>query len=290
MRIGAVVPPTPGAPDERGWIAGLDEASRLLERLGAPSVRWGHAFGIRWPYAVAAGYVVSPGVPVAVGDEPVEGPDGVYTLREGAIVREAAGEETTFLSPAGSAALAQSPVPDLLWFGLMERFVLRNGRLEVEDLFSRTSAPVTAPAIRDLLVRRMRLPGALADGLPVGQPGAPAMVEVCRRLELVSAAWADPAELLSRREGVVTVERRGSRIVLEFETGGRAELEWTRTGAGWSARLVRGTFEWCEITAETSGGTLRYRAVAAAGLDPADTGARTRIAFDLLSDLVVLGG
>ncbi len=273
----------------RGWLAGLEEGALVLERLVSSPVRWGRALGLRWPYAITSGCVVGPGLPVAACPEPEEGPDGVYTLRNEAVFREAVGTEGPFLGLDGVAHRSGSASPDLLWFGLTERFVLRGGELEIEDLFSRVTSPVDASALEEMLVRRGRFPEALVSGLPVGRSPAQPAVEVRRVLDLVPASWQDPAVLLSRREGVASGHREGATVALDLEDGGHVELVVDETGTGWSAELRTGTLPWRTITAEASDGVLRYRAVPAPGLNPLDPGVRTRIAFDLLSDLVLLG-
>jgi len=286
---GATGPPDGEDPLARGWLAGIEEASRLLGRLAPGAVRWGSAFGVRWPYVAGDGWAVAPGVPVPAGPEPVEGPDGIYTLEGGGILREAVGAGELFVafSPPGGAI--RTTKPDLLWFGPTERYVLRGSALEVEDLFSRAIGPVRAAALAERLVRRGRFREDLVAGLPEGEATGPGLVEIRRPLELVSARWEDPAELLSRRDGVHGVHRVGDAVAIELEDGALVEAAITETGAGWNAEIVSGAFLWRQVTAEASDRMLHYRVVPAAGLDPLDTAVRTRIAFDLLSDLVLLG-
>jgi hypothetical protein len=276
-------------PLARGWLAGLEEASRLLERLAPGAVRWGSAFGVRWPYVAGDGWAVAPGVPVPAGPEPVEGPDGIYTFESGGILREAVGAGELFVELSPPEGAVRTARPDLLWFGPTERYVLKGGALEVEDLFSRAIGPIGAAALAERLVRRGRFREDLVAGLPGGEASGPGRVEIRRPLDLVSARWENPAELFSRREGVRKVHRVGHVVVVELEDGALVEAAITETGAGWNAEIVSGAFSWRQVTTEASGGMLHYRVVPAVGLDPLDTAVRTRIAFDLLSDLVQLG-
>ena len=273
-------------PLARGWLAGLEEAAHVLEGLAPGALRRGAAFGVRWPYLVGDGWAVAPGIPVAAGSEPVEGPDGIYSLEASGILREAVGARALCLElgpPHGPAH-----APDLIWFGLTERYVLRGGVLEVEDLFSRATGPIDAAALSELLVRRGRFPKELAAGLPVSDFSGPGSVEIRRALDLVPKSWKDPAELLSRREGVRAAHPAGDIVVLELEDGARVEATVTQTAAGWSVEILRGSFAWRTIVAEASEEVLCYRVVPRPGLDPLDVGVRTRIAFDLLSDLILL--
>ncbi len=282
--------PTPGggpadAPLERGWFFGADEAAAAGAALIGTLVRRGAAFGGSWPHLVMDGSVLAPAVPVVVRSEPAAGPDGVYRLDGDVVLREAVGAEEPFLDLRPPASPAAGAVPDLVWFGAGERYVVRGPALVIEDLFCRVEAPVDRGFLEELVVRSGRHPAALIDGLPAAGAPPAARITVRRHLELIGGDWRDPALVLAVREGVRRGRRRGDRVELELETGDRAEWRVTETSAGWRAGLIAGEHPWLAAGCEAEGGVLSFSVRPTPALDPRRPGVRARLAFDLVSDL-----
>ena len=69
---------TEGDVTARGWFQGVDECARILATRTALEMSRGGGFGGVWPLLRGTGRVVSPALPVVVGEEPVVGPDGEY--------------------------------------------------------------------------------------------------------------------------------------------------------------------------------------------------------------------
>jgi len=304
-------------PEGRGWIAGLDEARSLIEKLVGATAAQGTAFGRSWPYlriADASGgcALLAPGVPVCVGRDETQGPDGVYWIEEIpsprhpaqlALIREAGGASSVLLT-LGDGPQKQA-APDLVWFGDGERFLLSGGRLEVEDLFARLVMPASAALLERLLVRQLRVDPKVLDGLTLRDPEtsqAPT-IEVRRSLRLVGGApWRDPIAVIRTRAGVKGVE-----ILEPFEpdaaAGGETglvrlihedersiELRLTRIGESWRANLHSG--DWpitsLEMAEDAGRGDLVYRLALDPRVDPMAPGLRGRLAFDLTADLIAM--
>ncbi len=145
---------------ESGWFLGADECARVVAEYAGLAVFDGGAFGRRWPALSGDGGWAAPGLPVAVGDEPNTGVDGEYRRADGDIWREAGGVEALVLTSAGDREPPGARF-DLLWFGDYERFLVREGVLEIEGLFALFRMPAANALLDRLLVRTHRTGGDL---------------------------------------------------------------------------------------------------------------------------------
>jgi len=311
-----------GDPQERGWIAGLDECRELLEKAVGHQADQGLAFGLPWPYLRCGDLILAPAIPVGVGSAEVQGPDGAYQLDEvrtpgrppsRAILREAGGACRLLLEFDSTPEHEPwpdrcEPPPDLVWFGPGERLTLVRGQLEVEDLFALMILPASATLLERLLIRQRRLDPLLLEGLEglyparqgatLGDGEAPAAtLEVRRSLDLVGTVpWNDPIEVLGSRAGVERVEvsgRSGGQpelVRIEHVDGRAIELKLSGGDDGWRADLHAG--DWPITTIEMTGDPVHhelvYRVTLGADVDPLAPGLRGRLAFDLTSDLITL--
>jgi len=271
---------------DRGWFAGREEAARVLSHLVHGKPGQGTAFGGAWPFVEGEGWLLTPGAPVVVRGQPADGPDGIYRLAGRRVLREAAGVEEPLLEMTPPSPQEGAPPPDLLWFGERERYLLRHGVLSIEDLFCRVVAPADSARIENLLVRTHRLNAAILDGLELGPGEARVEVMVRRPADLAPGAWRDPERQLLRREGVRAVDRRGDALTVTLDDGGEAAGTVEETEAGWRVDFAAAWFPWTAVEARLEGDAVAYRAFPGPGLDPVDPGVRSRIAFDLMSDLL----
>jgi len=225
-------------------------------------------------------------VPVVAGPEAAEAPGGAYRVEGGCVLREAGGREETLLRPAPPDTDPGPAGFDLLWFGLQERFVLRSGLLEVDDLFSRSWIPVSSGEVEGLLVRARRVdPGCLGE-LSVLPAEERPRIEVRRDLELLRAAWADPLEALAHRGGVVGVRAAGGVLELTLENGRSLQGRLRELEEGWEVTFTDEQVPWCRVWMCRDGTSVVHGAEPRGSLlNPA---LRTRHAFDLFSDLVRL--
>ncbi len=232
------------------------------------------------------GGVVGPGLPVPVTGEPAAGPDGWYRLLERNVLRESAGRERGYAEGlAGTRAL--------LLFTPEARWLLGGGSVVVEDVFSRVEAPLRRAWAEGFLLRRLRLGEGLLRHPVLGEQASPVAprITVWRALELLAGApWHDPERVLRVREGVEAVHRRGDRLELTLETGGRLLLRVEEAPHGWRAELVEGEYPVQAVELTAHGHTLRSTWTVRPDLDLLETGLRARLAFDLTSDLVRLAG
>lgn len=275
---------------ESGWFGGPAECARVLGRLFRAGAARGAAFGAVWPYLEAAGVVVAPAVPVAAQAVEEQGPDGAYQVAGGAVVREAVGQRQVVLSCSDGTPDQQGAPFDLLWFGDSERYLLRDGSLEVEDLFSKLTLAGARPRIERLLVRGRRVDPEALDGVPGAGREAPATMEVRRPLELLpDDAWRDPEVLLAQRADIRRLERRGDEIVAETELGTDVLFRVAEEGHGWRLFAWEGDYPLRTIALVERHGWLVLSTSLDRGIDPLAAGMRGRLAFDLRSDLVALG-
>lgn len=283
-------PRHPDAVVESGWFAGPAECVRVLGRLFRAGAARGAAFGSAWPYLEAAGVVVAPAVPVAAEAVEQQGPDGAYQVAGGALVREAVGERRAMLSFSGEIPGRHSRVFDLLWFGDCERYLVRDGALEVEDLFSKLTLPATRQRIEQLLIRGRRTEPEVLEGVRLAERDGPASMEVRRPVELLSEdAWRNPTVLLERRADIRRLERRGDEIVAETELGKDVLFRVAEEAHRWRVFVWEGDYPLRSIALTERDGWLELSATLDRGIDPLGAGMRGRLAFDLRSDLVALG-
>ncbi len=280
-------PPRGAAPAlERGWLGGLEEASALLGALTGAAPSTGLGLGGGLPWVQARGRIVACGLPVAAGTAEVQGPDGAYRLCGSSVRREAAGRTAEVLRLEGGPLEGAGPGFDLLWFGPSERYLVREGRVEIEDLFARVVAPAEPQWLQKVLVRRRRVDAGLLEGLSLAPWREAATIEVRRPRELTGDGWEDPVRVVAVREMVERVEGDGRRLGVRLHGGGRAEASVSAVAGGWEARFEGEGLAWRRLWCRLEEGDVVYGAEPTA--DPREPSVRTRWAFDLMSDLLKL--
>ncbi len=247
------------------------------------------AFGGRWPALELDRRVLAPGIPTSVGTTPREGADGNYWRDGDELLRSAfAGAERVLVltegaDPPGCAA-------DLVWFGDAVRYVLADGDLTVEDRFCRLRVAADVGALERELVRRRRVDPTAISGLPTRPGSGPARIEVRRETSLLQPGiWEEPDAVLGAREGVEHAALAGDRARLRLNGGATVELVVTAGPEGWRAERLCGEWPYLAVEIAHVGTALSYTAELDPRIDPLRPGARMRLAFDLGSDLVVLG-
>ncbi len=228
--------------------------------------------------------LTGPAVPVLASSSGEQGPDGWYRATTEGIEREAAGRTL----PHDHELLTIERGLVVLTEGA--RWLIMDGRVVLEDPFCRVEAPFGRREADAFLARRRRLSPGLVNELPEPEAGvASPTISVYRPITLLEpGSWADAEKVLGAREGVTRARVRGDRIILDLETGSSVELELRRTAAGWQTQVVSGSFPATGMRLELEGDLVRYTWAVAPNLDPLDDGVRSRLAFDMASDLVRL--
>lgn len=275
---------------ESGWFAGAAECARVLGRVFRGSTGRGTAFASSWPLLEAGGVVVAPGLPVAAEASELDGPDGAYQLARGTVWRESVGERRAVLSLAGDGDKPTGTAFDLLWFGSSERYLLRDGTLEVDDLFARLTVRPHLELLERLLVRARRVEPAVLEGVAAAGREAPPAIEVRRPLALAAGtAWQDPLQVLGVRADIVKAERRGDEVIVQTGRGTTVVFRLAEKPRAWTLFTWEGEYPFRTLALAEAEGHLRLTATLGPALDPWSPGVRGRIAFDLRSDLVALG-
>jgi len=273
---------------ESRWFAGAAECHRVLGRLFRGTTGRGTAFGINWPYLEAGGRIAAPGLPAVVGAAEEQGPDGSYRLSDRTVWREATGERRPMLALGGGEPVGGFPF-ELLWFGDGERFMVSDGVLEIEDLFSTLRLGASRPWLEAALVRKMRVDERILEGLAVPSARRRPEIEVRRPVELVAGGGIpDPAALLRARAGVRRVDRRGDEITVTTEDDRRAVFNVAQERDGWRVFLWDGESPYQALTLSLVNRHLRLTAALGDGIDPMSPGVRAQLAFALRSDLITL--
>jgi hypothetical protein len=276
---------------ESGWFSGAEECARVLASVMSAERSCGAAFGTAWTILECGSAVVAPATPVAVTVDgaPVAGVDGEYRWAKDGIHREAVGADHLVVTRQESESTADEPF-DLLWFGDTERFILRSGTLEIEDLFAACRMPASAPLLEKLLIRRRRRDPAVLEGLVLNQTMAAPEIEVRRPAALYTEErWRDACRFLANRIDVVGAQRSGSTITVHTAVGGTELFEIEESTDGWHLRRTSERYPLQSVAVVCDATTLSLRATLAAEIDPMAPGMRGRLAFDLRSDLVALG-
>ncbi len=246
------------------------------------------AFGGEWPVVEEEGWLVAPALPLFLTAAGGDGPDAGYRLCDGEVWREAAGVESLLLTTRTVEEDPGAPF-DLLWFGDSERYTVRHGMLEVDDLFAHVELPVDHAALERLLVRARRVEAAVLDGLACHRPDAPAVITVNRAAVLTPAEnWRDPERFLRARSDIERTTRQGDLVDAETLSGGKAVFLCEELSDGWTARVVAGDYLLTALSLRRQESALSLSAVLHASVDPLAPGMRGRLAFDLRSDLVAL--
>lgn len=274
--------------EDRGWYQSAWECAHHLAVLADASISTARAFGGEWPALHGKGVLVAPALPLVLNGDGGVGVDAAYTQRGGDVFREAAGLEEVYLT-TGAAAEGPGRPFDLLWFGESERFTVRDGALEVEDLFARLELPAEYGLLERLLVRGHRVDPQVLDDVAFESPGAPATLTVHRAAVLhPDDGWRDPSRFLRARADIEGTENFADRIVAHGVTGARTVFECEDRDDGWSLMLESGEYLLTGFLMRRRGGALSLTATLHASLDPLAPGMRGRLAFDLRSDLVAL--
>jgi len=276
---------------ESGWFLGADECARVLDTVMTVARSRGTAFGAGWPILRSDTEVVVPGIPAAVGVDgiAVAGIDGEYRLAEDGIHREAVGTEHLTVTMEENDLTTQEPF-DLLWFGETERFILRSGTLEIEDLFSACRVPASPSLLEKILVRGRRLDSRILDDLVWGGATDAPEIEVRRPAALsTEERWRDASGFLANRIDIVDARREGSRITVHTANGVTDHFEVDESSSGWRVQRTSENYPFRSFSANRNSSMLSLRATLAPGIDPMAPGMRGRLAFDLRADLVALG-
>jgi hypothetical protein len=273
----------------RGWFEGADECARILAaRTGLEVIRGG-GFGSVWPLLRGMGCVLSPALPVAVCEGSATGPDGEYSVDATGVWREAIGARELYLASTDSRSAPGTPF-DLLWFGEVERFLVRDRLLEIEDLFGTLRVPASKHLLDRLLIHGRRFASDLLASLPLAATQGQQVIEVRRPAVLSSDdQWRDATRFLATRADVDDVRRRGVSIHAQVAGGVAATFDLEDGPAGWSLTLRAGDYVLKEIRLNHVSNTLRLCATLDPRIDALRPGMRSRLIFDLRSDLVALG-
>jgi hypothetical protein len=274
---------------ERGFVGSVAECGRLLAAELGAELAPTQAFGGEWPVAESAGLLLAPALPLPLPLGPSDGPDAAYRRDETRVWRESAGAEALVLTAEPTAPAPGEPF-DLLWFGDAERYLLRGGRLTVDDLFCELRLSPSRAGLEHLLVRLRRADSAVLVGLEVADRAEGAEITVRRPRQLSAEdRWRDPERFLACRadidgltasEGVLTATTaRGATVVFTVEVH----------ASGWRAAVVEGEYPFAALELEADGEMLALSGALTAAVDPLTPGVRARLAFDLRSDLVMLG-
>ena len=275
---------------ESGWFAGAGECIHVMSEVFRGNTGRGTAFGGPWPYMMSGGRLLAPAMPVVLGDDRADGPDGCYRLVDGVVFREAVGHEGPLLVVSGSASDRGSGF-DLLWFGDAERYLVRAGRIEIEDLFSVMRLPASRTTLGRLVVRARRPGPEALEGLALADSAQePAEIEVRRLRELLAGRdWRDPERLFAAKAGVERTAMERDQLTVEWEGGHDVVFNIMEDGAGWRALVGRGHYPFRLLTLSVSDDTIGLTGTLRADLDPLSHSLRERLAFELQADLVALG-
>ncbi|MEJ2188407.1 MAG: hypothetical protein P8Y93_03140 [Acidobacteriota bacterium] len=261
----------------------------MLHEIGGGELFKGRAYGDSWPYFRKGDLVFAPGLPVVVGQTTVSGADGEYQRRAEGVWREGAGVETLFLEEEAATQGSPGRAIDLLWFENSARYLVRDGALEIEDLFAVLRVPVTPPLLSRVLIGRQKLPESVLDGVRWPSKALAPEIEVGRPSELsTTERWRDARLALERRADVRSVHHEGAEMVAETETGDTVVFALAEKEDGWQLERQAGVYVFTHLSLVRRGEALWLRGVLDATMDPMAPGMRERLAFDLRADLVAL--
>ncbi len=270
----------------RGW-SDLEGCAALFEEIVGSSRRAGSAFGRPWPWFEVGTSLVAPGLPVRMSPSTEEeGPDGVYTRHEGGVDRESVGRRDQFLDCGERTPGERTETDFLLWFSSTVRFLLADGMLEIEDLFSRTRYAPSRQFIERELVRTKRVDPGVLEGIDCGREYEGPTIEISRPTGRGPGTFADPEAFLEGRLDVEAVERRENEIVLRDLRSERSVLEIVHSESRrWSLLKREGPFplEGLEISWGDRGVDLSARLPPGVRIET--PGVRERWVFDLHADL-----
>jgi hypothetical protein len=217
------------------------------------------------------------------------GPDGEYRRDSLGIWREACGDDGLYMVTDGS-----QPAPgaefDLLWYGDGERFVVRDRKLEIEDLFGALKLPASPRRLDQLLVRSRHVDSEILTGIETDDREGPQTIEV-RRPEGLSRdqPWRDATRFLAARADIESAKPQGSVIEARTVAGARIIFARDEDEDGWLLTLREGSYVFSEIRLDCASKTLAISATLGQEADAMKPGMRGRLIFDLRADLVALG-
>lgn len=273
----------------RGWFLGADECVRVLAALAALEICTGGGFGGSWPFLQGAGSALAPALPVVAGKGPAVGVDGEYRLDERGIWREAVGVEELYLATDRSRPAPGAPF-DLLWYGESERFMVRDGALEIEDLFGVLRLPASPQRLDRILLRPRRVECEVLAGLGMADRKGPQTIEVRRPAVLSNSdRWRDAAGFLAARADIESARPRGAVIEARVVGGATAVFGSDEDEDGWRLTLRKGSYVFSEIRLVRRAKTLSAYVTLDAEIDAMAPGMRGRLIFDLRTDLVTVG-
>jgi len=260
----------------------------MLVALTGGTPKTGRAFTVSWPWVDAGGTALGPALPVAVTAHESSGPDGAYRREGDCVFREAGGRERSLIAATAAGDVASSGF-EILWFGEAARFLVHQGALEVEDLFSRMTAPAPRPYLEQWLIRRLRCQPAILAYLSAPETAAQeTTIEISRGQAVTAGTWNDPQAFFRKGIGFETVTMRGNTVVAHGRGRQRVEYALSGCGGGWRATLVAGAAPFESLSVVRDGQEIVLTATIAAAIDPLASGKRERLAFDLRSFLVAL--
>jgi hypothetical protein len=273
----------------RGWFSGADECARVLATQAPLEICDGCGFGVIWPILKSEAWTLAPALPAAVGVEAAVGVDGEYRRDTGEVWREAVGAEDLFLTADVSQRAPGAPF-DLLWFGDSERYTMRDGMLEVEDLFGVLRTPGSPRLLDRLLIRSRRVEGGVLAGLPTIDREGPQTIEVRRpQNRSHEDRWRDVSDFLAARTDIESARSRGAVIEALLVAGTTVVFECDEDEDGWLLRRREGRYVFSEIRLARRAKTLNLSATLDRNIDAMAQGMRGRLIFDLRADLVTLG-
>jgi len=281
----------PNAVLRSGWFSGPTECARVLESLCRTAASEATAFGGSWPVVKTPLAVVAPAIPLLVGPDEREGPDGVYRRRATSIYRESGGcdREVVTWGERPPSGREMNDRPQLLWFDDTARFLVHGGLIVIEDLFSCAFTQYRAEILDRLLVRARGTPSEVVNNLPEASTATPAAVEVRRPFTLVDdAPWFDAEVVLACRAETESITRQGDRILINTVDRPMITLTVTEDENGWRARSQTEGSPIRSTSLHRDGDVVVYRVELAETVDLLRGGLRGRITFDLVSDLVTL--
>jgi hypothetical protein len=220
---------------------------------------------------------------------PSDGPDAAYHRDDTRVWRESAGAETLVLTAEPTEPAPGEPF-ELLWFGDTERYLLRGGRLTVDDLFCELRLSPSRAGLEHLLVRLRRADPAVLAGLEVAEGAEGAEITVRRPRQLSAEdRWRDPQRFFACRADIDGLEAGHGVLTAATARGATVVFTVEERAAGWRAAVVEGGYTFSALELEADGEMLALSGTLTAAIDPLAPGVRARLAFDLRSDLVMLG-
>jgi hypothetical protein len=273
----------------RGWFLGADECARILATQAPLEVCEGRGFGASWPILEGGVWAAAPALPAVMSGETASGADGEYRHDTRGVWREAGGVEELYLTTDVSRPSPGAPF-DLLWYGETERFLVRDGELEIEDLFGILRLPATPQLLDRILLRSRHVEREVMAGLPMTDREGPQTIEV-RRSAILSNddRWRDAAIYLTARADIERARRRGAIVEARVVGGSTVIFGCDEDEDGWLLTLRKGSYVFSEVRVARRTKTLSLCATLDGEIDAMAPGMRGRLIFDLRTDLVTLG-